>query len=187
MSFGVRPLAISHSIIYLVCLHQVNTAFSVMHMSTQVRPVRGNVHFCMIFEWPFNMCSMVTITRLAPETRSIAPPIPFTIFDGIIQLAKSPLSETYKPPSKVRSICPPLIMANDSDEEKKLPPGYNVTGNFPALIKSESKSCSHSGYPPSPRYPFSDWKVTSIPGGIKSVHSVGIPIPRLTYMPYSIS
>jgi len=33
---------------------------------------------------------MATITRLAPLTRSIAPPIPGTILPGIIQLARCP-------------------------------------------------------------------------------------------------
>ena len=32
--------------------------------------------------------------RFAPTTRSIAPPIPFTILPGIIQFAKSTVSET---------------------------------------------------------------------------------------------
>ena len=35
-------------------------------------------------------CSISTITRLAPWTRSIAPPMPLTILPGIIQLAMSP-------------------------------------------------------------------------------------------------
>eukprot|EP00116_Pleurobrachia_bachei_P018842 sb/3479104/ len=39
-------------------------------------------------------------------TKSIAPPIPFTIFPGIIQLARSPLADTCRPPSMVRSTCP---------------------------------------------------------------------------------
>src|SRR5665213_3605471 len=33
-------------------------------------------------------CSILAITRFAPCTRSIAPPIPFAIFPGIIQLAR---------------------------------------------------------------------------------------------------
>ena len=40
------------------------------------------------------VCSISTITRLAPWTRSIAPPMPLTILPGIIQLAMSPAAET---------------------------------------------------------------------------------------------
>ena len=37
------------------------------------------------------VCSIVTTTLVVgEETRSMAPPIPFTIFPGIIQLARSP-------------------------------------------------------------------------------------------------
>src|SRR5512139_2350731 len=34
-----------------------------------------------------------------------------------------------------------------------------------------------------PRMPFSDWKTTSIPAGTRFATSVGIPMPRLTYIP----
>src|SRR6185312_4533893 len=42
----------------------------------------------------FAACSMITTTRFALATRSIAPPIPFTILPGIIQFARSPFSLT---------------------------------------------------------------------------------------------
>ena len=44
-----------------------------------------------------------TMTRRAPATRSIAPPIPLTIFPGIIQLARFPFSSTSIPPRMQRS------------------------------------------------------------------------------------
>jgi hypothetical protein len=52
---------------------------------TQRRPVNGSVHSRRIFASPRrDTCSIVTTTRRAPATRSIAPPIPFTIFPGIM-------------------------------------------------------------------------------------------------------
>src|SRR5437773_2743518 len=61
------------------------TAISVTIRFTQCWPVRGSVQRSRILGLPsLAACSMVTTTRLAPETRSMAPPIPFTIFPGII-------------------------------------------------------------------------------------------------------
>ena len=74
------------------------------------------------------MCSITTTTRLTPATRSIAPPMPFTILPGIIQLARSPFSETCIAPRMARSICPPRIMANESALEKKLVAGKRRDG-----------------------------------------------------------
>src|SRR5688572_2247185 len=34
-----------------------------------------------------------------------------------------------------------------------------------------------------PSMPFSDWRMMFIPGGMKLATSVGMPIPRLTYIP----
>ena len=48
------------------------------------------------------VCSMTTTTFLTPATRSMAPPIPFTILPGIIQLARSPVSETCMAPRMAR-------------------------------------------------------------------------------------
>ena len=53
---------------------------------------------------------MTTMIFLTPATRSMAPPMPFTILPGIIQLAMSPLSDTSIAPSTARSIWPPRIM-----------------------------------------------------------------------------
>ena len=39
-------------------------------------------------------------TRLTPATRSMAPPMPWTILPGIIQLARSPRSD-----SRYRAVC----------------------------------------------------------------------------------
>src|ERR1017187_1029080 len=41
--------------------------------------VKGRVHFLMIVGFPLAVCVMATITRLAPVTRSIAPPHAETI------------------------------------------------------------------------------------------------------------
>ena len=77
------------------------------------------MHWVRIFGLPsFAACSMVTTTRRAPATRSMAPPIPFTILPGIIQLARLPCSSTCSAPRMVRSTCPPRTMANDSALEK---------------------------------------------------------------------
>ena len=54
----------------------------------------------------------------------------------------------------------PLIMANDSELEKKAPPGKIVTVSLPALIKSASTSVSE-GYGPRPNIPFSLCKITT--------------------------
>lgn len=69
---------------------------SVITMSTQFFPVRGRLHFSNILcPPPFAICSIVTITfEPGAETRSIAPPIPLTIFPGIIQFARSPHFDT---------------------------------------------------------------------------------------------
>src|SRR5882672_2935032 len=67
------------------------TASSVMMRSTTFFPVSGSVHFSSILEVPsFAVCSIVTTTRRAPATRSIAPPMPLTILPGTIQLARFP-------------------------------------------------------------------------------------------------
>ena len=96
----------------------------------------------------------------AAATRSMAPPIPFTILPGIIQLARSPQRDTLYQfldseeivkcpqtrkflrtciaPKMVRPTWPPLIMAKLSSLEKKELPGMAVTVCLPALIRSGS-------------------------------------------------
>jgi len=56
-------------------------------------------------------------------------------------------------------MCPPRTIAKESALEKKAAPGSTVTVSFPALIRSGSSSPSN-GYGPTPRIPFSDWRVT---------------------------
>ena len=84
-------------------------------------------------------CSIATIRRRAPIARSIAPPMLPPPRSGTDQLARSPRSETWRPPSTARSTCPPRIIANDSALSKKLAPGSSATGCPPALIVSGSK------------------------------------------------
>ena len=67
------------------------TAISVTTRSTGRVDVIGSVHFLTIFGAPLAVCCIATITRLAPEARSMAPPMPGTILLGIIQLASRPL------------------------------------------------------------------------------------------------
>src|SRR5215210_2869585 len=81
-------------------------------------------------------CSIVTIRRFAPATRSIAPPIPFTIAPGTIQLAMSPCSDTSIDPRIDRSTLPPRIIANESALEKNAAPLMIVTVCLPALMRS---------------------------------------------------
>ncbi len=87
-------------------------------------------------------CSISTITRFAPCTRSIAPPMPLTIFPGIIQFAMSPAADTCIAPRIAASILPPRIIPNDVAESKKLAPLRMVTVSLPALIRSASSSPS---------------------------------------------
>ncbi len=72
----------------------------------------------------------------------MAPPMPFTILPGIIQLARSPFSATCMAPRIDRSMWPPRIIAKESAEEKKLEVGNWVMVCLPALIRSGSSSPS---------------------------------------------
>merc|ERR1719494_1693525 len=85
-------------------------------------------------------------------------------------------------PKMVRPTWPPLIMAKLSSLEKKELPGMAVTVCLPALIRSGS-TWSGVGKGPRPRIPFSDCRWTVIVGGMKLDASIGIPIPRLAYIP----
>ncbi len=140
-------------------------ARSVQTADTQRVPVSGSEHCLRILGLPSLVaCSIITTTRRAPTTRSIPPPIPFTIFPGTSQFARSPFSDTSSAPRMARSTWPPRIIANDSAEEKKAAPGRTVTVSFPALMRSASSSPS-TGYGPTPRIPFSDCRTTSMPDG----------------------
>lgn len=78
-----------------------------------------------------------------PEGRKIQRiilPLPFIIFPGISQFAKSPCCETCNAPSMVMSIFPPLIIAKLSLESKADAPFTTVMVSLPALIRSASTS-----------------------------------------------
>ena len=78
------------------------TANSVTTFFTQPTPVNGKVHALRIFYSPaLLLCIMATMMFSADATRSIAPPIPFTIFPGIFQLAISPFCDTSMAPRTV--------------------------------------------------------------------------------------
>ncbi len=91
--------------------------------------------------------------------------MPLTILPGIIQLARSPFSDTSIAPRMHMSMWPPRIMANDSAESKKAEPGISVTVCLPALMRSGSSSPSY-GNGPMPSRPFSDCSTTLTPGGM---------------------
>jgi hypothetical protein len=90
-----------------------------MMRETTPVPVSGRVQERSTFDWPCLLaCSMTTTTRRTPATRSMAPPMPFTILPGIIQLAMSPFSATSMAPRMERSMWPPRIIAKLSADEK---------------------------------------------------------------------
>ena len=105
------------------------------------------------------------MTRLAPWTRSIAPPMPLIILPGMVQFARSPFAETCIAPSIATSMCPPRIIPNEVAESKNEAPGRSVTVSLPALIRSGSSSSSY-GYGPTPRMPFSDCSTTCTPSAM---------------------
>lgn len=102
-------------------------------MLTTPFAVKGKLHLSKIFFYNFPVflflleCSITTITYDPQATKSIAPPIPFTNFPGIIQFAISQVRLTCKAPSMVKSKCPPRIIPNDFEEENNDPPGKIVT------------------------------------------------------------
>ena len=65
---------------------------------------------------------MTTRTFEPAATKSVAPPIPFTILPGITQLAISPLLVIYIAPNTVKSRCPPLTIPKDSLLENVVAP-----------------------------------------------------------------
>ena len=72
------------------------------------------MHSGTIFGSPFELVAViVTTTRFAPTTRSIAPPTPRTFRPGTAQLAMSPAALTWSAPNTATSTCPPRIIAND--------------------------------------------------------------------------
>lgn len=70
-------------------------------------PLKGKVHLSKIFGSPLLVKCVIQTIILAPvDTESIAPKPP-NIFPGMIQLARSPLDETWSPPKKKAERCPP--------------------------------------------------------------------------------
>lgn len=158
-SSKVKPSAISVST-SLPCRFS-NTAFYVMTRLAFDLPVKGNQQLSTSLNRALSLafsalCCMTTITLEPQFTKSIAPPIPLATLPGIIQLAISPVLLTCSAPNMVMSRCPPLIIAKDSDDEKKDPPGSTVIVSLPAFIKSAS-SWPRLGYGPTPMTPFSAW------------------------------
>ncbi len=80
------------------------TPIAVTITSTHATAVSGRVHARRIFGAPFWVGSIATITCLAPTTRSIAPPIPGTIFPGMNHFARLPARSTWSAPSTVASM-----------------------------------------------------------------------------------
>ena len=79
-----------------------STARFVTTRLTQATPVSGSEHVGRSLEAPARLVCIIATTMLSAEaTRSIAPPIPFTIFPGIFQLAMSPVEETSIAPRTV--------------------------------------------------------------------------------------
>lgn len=95
-------------------------------MLTTPLAVKGSLQAGNIFSEFLAVCYIVTITFEPQDTRSIAPPIPFTSFFGMIQFAISQVSLIYIAPRIVKSRCPPLMIANDWEDEKKEAPGLTV-------------------------------------------------------------
>lgn len=115
-------------------------------MLTTPLAVRGSEHWgSNLNELPLALCYMTTMTLDPQATRSMAPPMPFTSFLGMIQLAISQVSLTCMAPSMVRSRWPPLMTAKDCAEEKIDAPGRRVMVSYhkrictlPALMLSAS-------------------------------------------------
>src|SRR5690606_9008500 len=141
------------------------TARSVMMRCTIALPVSGSEHsFTILAEPSLATCSMRIISRPAPWTKSIAPPGPFTILPGIIQLARSPVADTCMAPRIAASILPARLIPKLVAESKNAVPGRVVTVSLPALIRSGS-TASSVGYGPTPRMPFSDCRTRVAPFG----------------------
>ena len=157
-------------------------ASSVTTKSTGRSEVKGSEHCLTIFGLPLAVCCMATTTRFAPDTRSIAPPMPGTILPGIIQFASRPCASTCKPPSTVMSRWPPRINPKDIALSKVLAPGSALTGR-PAASVRVGCAMPSSGMGPVPISPFSDWKNMLTPAGTWLATKVGIPMPRLTSIP----
>src|SRR6266487_3492013 len=75
-----------------------STARSVMIRCTQALPVSGRLHSFTILWLPsLARCSIITMTRFAPCTRSIAPPMPLTSLPALIRSGSTWSSVGYGP------------------------------------------------------------------------------------------
>src|SRR5262245_39231187 len=157
------------------------TASSLTTRSTGRTEVSGSEHLLTIFGLPLAVCCIATITRLAPVTRSMAPPMPGTILPGIIQFASVPCASTCSAPSTVMSTWPPRMRPNDIALSNVQAPGSAVTGRPPASVRV-GWAIPSSGIGPVPIRPFSDWKNTVMPAGTKFATMVGMPMRRLASM-----
>ena len=110
---------------------------------TTPTPVSGSEHSWTILAVPsLAACCIITMTRRAPATRSIAPPMPLTSLPGICQLAMSPVAVTCMAPRIAVAIFPPRIMPKLVAESKIAAPGRRVMVCLPALMRSGSSSPS---------------------------------------------
>ena len=133
-----------------------STARSVTTFLTHPTPVRGRVHALKSLDSPSRLlCCIATIMLSALATKSMAPPMPLTIFPGIFQFAMSPRSETSMAPKTVSCTLRARIIPKEVALSKKEAPGRLVMVCLPALIRSASSSPS-IGKGPMPRMPFSD-------------------------------
>ncbi len=164
-------------------LRKRKTASSVTTTSTASRAVSGNVHSRMSLRPPLGVVAViVTITRPAPTTRSIAPPTPRTSFPGMAQLAMSPRSLTWRAPRTATSTWPPRIIAKLAALSKYDAPGSAVIGCLAASTRSGSSSSS-VGRGPTPRRPFSVWRKISVSAPRWPGMRFGMPMPRFTTSP----
>ena len=123
------------------------TARSVMIRWTTPRPVSGRCTRRRSCSEPsLATCSISTMTRLAPWTRSIAPPMPLTILPGIIQLAMSPVGrDLHRAEDRGVDLAAADHPERRSRSRRTTRPGSSVTVSLPALIRSGSSSPS-TGY-----------------------------------------
>ncbi len=96
------------------------------------------------------------------------------------QLARSPVTDTWKAPSTQTSRRPPRIIAKESAWWKYAAPGSSVTACLPALMRSQSsRPAAATG--PIPSMPFSVCRTTPDSALRCSATLVGWPMPRFAF------
>lgn len=197
---------------------------SVIMRPTHLRAVKGRSQYRRIFGLPsyniivsftlytFVVCSVTTITLVPDSARSIAPPIPRTIFPGMIQFAKSPRSLTSMAPRTVRSMWPLqrqwqlLIKSFFSITRvsfQRIRRSKRMTIHLPWLWvpcldlwdqdrpfqqnldrDPNRMMCLNQSFYTIPRAPFSIWMWIFAASLLKYwLANVGIPMPKLMYIP----